>query len=563
MSTFSIVPILDISPDPNQPRKFFDEQAITELTASIITHGVIQPILVRTTDTPDKYMLVCGERRFKASIEAAMSDIPCIIKTMTDEEALEVQIIENLQRRDVHPMEEAIAIEQLIKTYTQEEISSRLGKSIKYVGTRLKLTSLSELAQDCFYKNRMTLKTAVILASIDAVSQDEVINNRIKSIDTDNDNWTLNNIDYLVEQKLREFRSSIFDTDDADLYPAAGACTSCIHNSSNTPTLFDNKKPSCTNSPCFEIKRLKHLTNILEANPDMNVIVRDYHWSNGDYYKPIQPMLKNRIVYTDRSVSILEPDEPLMTPQEWDEWECFFDADDNIDYDSPEFLEDYNLYVDAWKTSDALFQEQLKTWPQALYIDHNLVVSIIGATPAVASSTVSTATDGGELSNELQKLEDKEKRACQLDAEKLYKQVMASLLEPDSAHYIGKWIESDKGEKLWSNTMYSVASAMLYEALGWQERSTYCIEILNEKYPNTDKLNQHFFVDGADYYHLLRLFIISSMPRETQYVSVKSYASMILAKHLHPEMVTYHENDIKAKAEKRLAIYQSKIKSLS
>ncbi len=163
MSTYSQISLSDIIPDPNQPRKFFDPAAIAELTESIISHGVIQPILVRTVPGSDKYMLVYGERRYRASLDAGISDIPVIIKTMTDSEALEVQIIENLQRKDVHPIEEALAFSQLNEKYSPDEIAQRMGKSIKFVQQRIRLTTLSSTAQQLFYEDSMTLKQALTL----------------------------------------------------------------------------------------------------------------------------------------------------------------------------------------------------------------------------------------------------------------------------------------------------------------------------------------------------------------------------------------------------------------
>jgi ParB family chromosome partitioning protein len=240
MSTYSQISLSDIIPDPNQPRKFFDPAALAELTESIISHGVIQPILVRTVPGSDKYMLVYGERRYRASLDAGISDIPVIIKTMTDSEALEVQIIENLQRKDVHPIEEALAFSQLNEKYSTDEIAQRMGRSIKFVQQRIRITTLSSTAQQLFYEDSMTLKQALTLASIDQASQDEIIASRLENRTPDDKEWKIGNIDYLVERKIHTLDGSHFDPGDDKLYPVAGACTNCPHNTANNPTLFDD-----------------------------------------------------------------------------------------------------------------------------------------------------------------------------------------------------------------------------------------------------------------------------------------------------------------------------------
>jgi ParB family transcriptional regulator, chromosome partitioning protein len=132
----------DIDPNKNQPRKNFDEEALKELSESIKNHGVIQPIIVVKKD--GRYMVIAGERRWRASKIAGLTHIPAIIKNYSDKEIKEVSIIENLQREDLNPVEAARAIKELMDEYgwTQEVVASRLGKSRPVIANTIRLLQL-------------------------------------------------------------------------------------------------------------------------------------------------------------------------------------------------------------------------------------------------------------------------------------------------------------------------------------------------------------------------------------------------------------------------------------
>ncbi len=135
--------IKKIYPNPNQPRKYFDEEALAELASSIKLHGVIQPLVVNKTDS-DNYMIIAGERRWRASNLAGLEKVPVVIKNYTEKQVREISIIENLQREDLNPIEAARAIKQLMEEYnlTQEVVSDRIGKSRSSVANTLRLLSL-------------------------------------------------------------------------------------------------------------------------------------------------------------------------------------------------------------------------------------------------------------------------------------------------------------------------------------------------------------------------------------------------------------------------------------
>ena len=143
------VSINDIEPNRDQPRKFFDDEALKELSDSIAMHGVIQPLLVRPL-CDGGYQLIAGERRWRASRMAGLSQVPVVVREMTDEEAMELALIENLQREDLNPIEEAEGFKLLMDTYsfTQEQAAEKVGKSRPAVANALRLLALPQEVLD-------------------------------------------------------------------------------------------------------------------------------------------------------------------------------------------------------------------------------------------------------------------------------------------------------------------------------------------------------------------------------------------------------------------------------
>lgn len=138
------VDIHNIKPNTDQPRKTFDKEKISELAQSITEHGIIQPLVVRKSG--NHYEIVAGERRWRAAREANLSIVPCIVRQFSDEENMLVAIIENMQREDLNPIEEAMGLEQMISSYgmTQEEVSKSVSKSRPYITNTLRLLKLPD-----------------------------------------------------------------------------------------------------------------------------------------------------------------------------------------------------------------------------------------------------------------------------------------------------------------------------------------------------------------------------------------------------------------------------------
>ena len=148
--------IHDIMPNANQPRKTFSEEKIEELSKSIKEHGIIQPIVVRKKGK--SYEIVAGERRWRAARKAELAKVPCLIRELSDEQNMLIAIIENMQREDLNPVEEAEGLNQMIVTFgmTQEQISKSVGKSRPYIANSLRLLKLPEYIKEEMAEGRLS-----------------------------------------------------------------------------------------------------------------------------------------------------------------------------------------------------------------------------------------------------------------------------------------------------------------------------------------------------------------------------------------------------------------------
>lgn len=152
-----LISINKIKSDEEQPRKLFDSEKIAELAESIKTHGIIQPLILRK-HMEDQYIIVAGERRWRAAKMAGLKEVPVVIMELTDRDILEVSLIENIQRQDLNPIEEAIAYRKLLNDFniTQEELSKRIGKSRVAIANTIRLTNLDDRVQQYIIESIIT-----------------------------------------------------------------------------------------------------------------------------------------------------------------------------------------------------------------------------------------------------------------------------------------------------------------------------------------------------------------------------------------------------------------------
>ena len=163
----SMIAVTEIDRNPDQPRRDFDEAALQTLADSIRTAGVLQPLLV--VEQNGRYRIVAGERRFRAARIAGLDTVPCIVRDFTAEEQMEAALIENVQREDLNPIEEAAAVKQFMEAchYTQEQAAKRLGKSRPALANLLRLLSLPKVVQDDVIAGRLSAGHARVLAGLE------------------------------------------------------------------------------------------------------------------------------------------------------------------------------------------------------------------------------------------------------------------------------------------------------------------------------------------------------------------------------------------------------------
>ena len=247
--------------------------ALLELCGSITQKGVIQPILLRHAQPGHaaKYIIVAGERRFQASRMVAKAfpertTIPAYIRDMTEAEALELQIIENLQREDINPIKEARGFFYLVKEkkLTTAAIAAKIGKSIDYVQERLRLTTLIPEAQELVRTGELPIKAGLKMARIPAEQQEDALEqttDTIKLANKEKPKVVFKGLgalqDWMDQELWTDLGKADFDTEDPKLGPQ-GACSTCAHRAKNTGGLFDDitKEDKCLLASCYRTKQV-------------------------------------------------------------------------------------------------------------------------------------------------------------------------------------------------------------------------------------------------------------------------------------------------------------------
>jgi ParB family chromosome partitioning protein len=253
------IPLDQIIPSKNNPRKNIDEDSLTELAASINKDGVLSPILLRPLE--GKNEIVCGERRFRACLLLERSTIPAFIRDLTDEQAEEAQIVENLQRADLDPLEEAEAFRRLMGEGTPADVAAKLGKEEAYVAKRLKLLQMIPDARKALQSGKIQLGHALEISRLSPEDQKRTLKfcQGDAQIST-GDSWQEVKTTITVESLRKFIQGSLlvqlananFDITDPTLNEEMGACTSCPHNTANQGALFgDIKAARCTLPECF------------------------------------------------------------------------------------------------------------------------------------------------------------------------------------------------------------------------------------------------------------------------------------------------------------------------
>lgn len=271
------IPLDKIIPDPrNRKHGGRSPEELAGLVESIKAHGVQEPAIVRLADATSfspnikddiKYMLVAGERRFLASKLAGLDYLPCIVREMTDDKALAVQLIENLHRQDIHPLDEAEGYERLRAEagYTAELIAQEVGRSPAYVYQRLRLQLLVPEVRGLLEEGKISTAAAMVVARLPEKQQALVYQANL-SQDWQRDRATAANLEQWVRQNLlSDLKRAAWKLTDATLVKKAGACSACPKRTGVDPGLFEDSGPQkCLDPACFKSK----VAAIIKKNRD-------------------------------------------------------------------------------------------------------------------------------------------------------------------------------------------------------------------------------------------------------------------------------------------------------
>lgn len=287
-SDYRDLPIDWLIESPTNPRQTFDEDGMQELAASIREHGVLQPLLVRP-HAERRFEIVFGARRYRGAAMAGREAVPVCIREMSDAQVLEAQLVENLQRRDVHPLHEAQGFAALLRLeepkYSIELIAAKCGKSAGYVASRLRLTELSPVAVEAFTKDEIGLGHALLLSKLQPQEQEEALTACWQESYTGGSKakkillpvrhlreWIEHNI-------LLELATAPFSKQDATLVPDAGSCVECPKRTGHNTLLFEGiaaQHDSCSDPACYAAKVDAHVKRTVAAKPKLVQITTAY-----------------------------------------------------------------------------------------------------------------------------------------------------------------------------------------------------------------------------------------------------------------------------------------------
>ncbi|MET3135419.1 ParB/RepB/Spo0J family partition protein [Oxalobacteraceae bacterium GrIS 1.11] len=252
-------------------RTRFDQIALQNLAANIKEVGIVQPILLRqvvpTAAEPEIYEIVAGERRYRAACIADLEFMPAMVRALTDKQAMEIQLIENIQREDPHPLEEAFGYQQLMLNfgYNADDLAEKVQKSRSYIYGRLKLCALANGVREQFLDNKISPAIALLIARLSMPAMQVKATQEILKPHHYNEPMSFRQArEHLRTRYMLDLKDAVFSIKDASLIADAGSCTDCPKRSGNQPEIFEDEKSGdiCTDPDCYAEKRAAHANKV-------------------------------------------------------------------------------------------------------------------------------------------------------------------------------------------------------------------------------------------------------------------------------------------------------------
>lgn len=252
---FEIIPLAALRESGRNPRRSFNEQKLEELTQSVRDIGIITPIIVRPSSVEEGvYEIAAGHRRYRAAQAAELESVPAMVREYSDDEFLEVLTVENLQRADIAPLEEAQGYHELLARpgYDVAVLAAKIGKSETYVYQRLKLLDLVDAAKAALVDERIHVSHALVLARVQPEAQNSLLHHHV--FDRDGNALPAKSLQSVIERTIYlDLGKTAFPIHDAGLLTKAGACDTCTKRSGAAPALFPEVKAKdfCLDRACF------------------------------------------------------------------------------------------------------------------------------------------------------------------------------------------------------------------------------------------------------------------------------------------------------------------------
>lgn len=558
-TNFKNIPLSQLVTSPTNPRKSFDLSKTTELAESIKEKGVLQPILVRAKGK--LYEIICGERRFRASqmvkkLDKSKDTIPAIIKEMDDQEVRELQLIENFQREDVHPMEEALAIKYAIETgqYSTEDLCAKVGKSEYYIKQRIKLNNLSDKLQQLFFHGNLNISTAIKFAVYPHDIQNEIIEEDFDFEDLMKDPSEKVELEKWTEKKYTgKLSEATFDINDKALLKDMGSCVNCRFNT-GVALLFpeDAGSARCTNIACFKLKtETTFLVEVEKAKEDPACVFVSTNWGdkfdNPKFCKSLIDQghdVYTKYTYDELAKPTLESWEEYKDDRDWNTCDEDERADIEADFqnDREEYLKDLAKYeedVESGKYTKALVVDGDEKG-QYMYIKIGSKKSSTGAAmkKVDAQSPDVTVED---IDAEIARIKEKSKRNKEIDENKIWDELKKHFAPGANSSVL-------KGE--FTAIERKAIAQSLYEKLDFNHRETF-----RRQFSWKDNKNQFPEVDEQTLRQMTRFFFLSVLPPTTLYYGFSNSANALLsievARTYFSELLDEAVNTQKEKAEKR------------
>jgi ParB family transcriptional regulator, chromosome partitioning protein len=437
IDTFKNISIDEIDYSPLNYRKHFSRQDLDNFAAELLQHGIISPLTVRKM-LSGRFELVAGERRLRAARIARLKEVPAIIKTLSDEEVVEIQLAENIQRENPHPMHEAQAIGQMQKSGKNiDEIAARLGKSRQFVYGRIKLLSLIEPFQEMFLADKITLQQAIEIAGISTESQQDFFDDDCRDWKSIED-FFIHDLQYALRSYKYDLKNAPFNTKDKKLVPEAGACNACPSNTATLKSLFPEyaKQAICSNKECYHKKCTAHVVNellkMIEEHAPKALLFHGQPSPMMEQILSLVPATHDLPKLDYYEVTILSvpeaPDKEDFT-NDWENDESEFDEEGYLqameEYRAD--MEAYQMEIEAGNFSNAILVTNREIQvvffspekpPQFGFKNKSTV------TAKEVQAAIKTGTATKELLEaEIERIQEREKRAQELDRDKVQLQI--------------------------------------------------------------------------------------------------------------------------------------------